>query len=160
MPTIDYGHWNGRRNRLPHLAGSIVWQTRWGRRFRLPAEAHFHSIAHPNPENGYAPFREALRTHAGHTLEVPPARDRRRRRRIARDGRGEARSQTPQDQTVGPADEAGHPGTETRTLLASVTPLALHLFPRRLMAVGLAVGLVEVIVGTLAGAWLYREQTT
>jgi hypothetical protein len=44
-------------------------------------------------------------------------------------------------------------------LLASVTPLALHLFPRRLMAVGLAVGLVEVIVGTVAGAWLYREET-
>src|SRR5438093_5996573 len=42
MPTIDYGHWNGRRNRLPHLAGSIVWRTRWGRRFRLPAEADFH----------------------------------------------------------------------------------------------------------------------
>jgi hypothetical protein len=43
-------------------------------------------------------------------------------------------------------------------LLAAVTPIALHLFPRRLMAVGLAVGLVEVIVGTLAGAWLYREE--
>ena len=43
-------------------------------------------------------------------------------------------------------------------LLAAVTPLALHLFPRRLMAVGLAVGLVEVIAGTLAGAWLYREE--
>ena len=42
-------------------------------------------------------------------------------------------------------------------LLAAVTPIALHLFPRRLMAVGLAVGLVEAIVGTLAGAWLYRE---
>src|SRR6266568_853912 len=44
-------------------------------------------------------------------------------------------------------------------LLASVTPLALHLFPRRLMAIGLAVGLVEVLAGTLAGAWLYREET-
>ena len=44
-------------------------------------------------------------------------------------------------------------------LLAAVTPLALHLFPRRLLAIGLAVGLVEVIVGTIAGAWLYREQT-
>jgi len=44
-------------------------------------------------------------------------------------------------------------------LLASVTPLALHLFPRRLMAIGLAVGIVEVLVGTLAGAWLYREET-
>src|SRR5207247_1036877 len=46
MPTIDCGHWNGRRNRLPHLAGSIVWRNRWGRRFRLPVEAI--------PENGYA----------------------------------------------------------------------------------------------------------
>src|SRR5207249_11462173 len=42
MPTIDCGHWNGRRNRLPHLAGSIVWRSRWGRRFRLPVEADFH----------------------------------------------------------------------------------------------------------------------
>jgi len=45
-------------------------------------------------------------------------------------------------------------------LLASVTSIALHLFPRRVMAIGLAVGLVEVLVGTVAGAWLYREQTT
>ncbi len=43
-------------------------------------------------------------------------------------------------------------------VLASVTPIALHLFPRRLMAIGLAVGLVEVLVGTVAGAWLYREE--
>jgi MFS family permease len=43
-------------------------------------------------------------------------------------------------------------------LLAAVTPIALHLFPRRLMAIGLAVGLVEVLLGTLAGAWLYREE--
>src|SRR6266704_3475259 len=42
MSTIDCGHWNGRRNRLPHLAGSIVWRSRWGRRFRLPVEADFH----------------------------------------------------------------------------------------------------------------------
>jgi hypothetical protein len=44
-------------------------------------------------------------------------------------------------------------------LLAAVTPLALNLFPTRLMVIGLAVGLVEVIVGTLAGAWLYGEVT-
>ena len=44
-------------------------------------------------------------------------------------------------------------------LLAAVAPLALNLFPTRLMVIGLAVGLVEVIVGTLAGAWLYREET-
>src|SRR5438046_9431040 len=24
MPSIDCGHWNGRRNRLPHLAGSWI----------------------------------------------------------------------------------------------------------------------------------------
>src|SRR5712692_2514040 len=45
-------------------------------------------------------------------------------------------------------------------LLAAVTPIALHLFPRRLMAIGLAVGLVEVIIGTLVGGWLYREETS
>jgi len=45
-------------------------------------------------------------------------------------------------------------------LLAAVTPIALHLFPRRLMAIGLAVGLVEVIIGTVAGAWLYCEETS
>src|SRR5205807_7274826 len=37
-------------------------------------------------------------------------------------------------------------------LLCSVTPIALHLFPGRLMAIGLAVGLVEVLAATLAGA--------
>jgi hypothetical protein len=42
-------------------------------------------------------------------------------------------------------------------LLADVTPLALKLFPTRVMVIGLAVGLVEVIVGTMVGAWLYRE---
>src|SRR5436190_1219460 len=44
---------NGRRNRLPHLAGSIVWRSRWGRRFACRWK--LISIAHPNPENGYAP---------------------------------------------------------------------------------------------------------
>ena len=44
-------------------------------------------------------------------------------------------------------------------LLAAVTPIALDLFPLRLMVIGLAIGLVEVIVGTLLGAWLYREES-
>ena len=39
-----------------------------------------------------------------------------------------------------------------------IGPIALHLFPRHIMAIGLAVGLVEVLVGTVAGAWLYREE--
>jgi len=42
-------------------------------------------------------------------------------------------------------------------LLASVMPLALNLFPGRLMLIGLAVGLVEAIAGTMAGAWLYQS---
>ena len=42
-------------------------------------------------------------------------------------------------------------------LLASVTPAALNLFPRHLIAIGLVVRLVEVLVGTVAGAWLYRK---
>jgi hypothetical protein len=42
--------------------------------------------------------------------------------------------------------------------LASVTPIALNLFPGRLMAIGLAVGFIEVLVGTIVGAWLYREE--
>jgi hypothetical protein len=44
-------------------------------------------------------------------------------------------------------------------LLAAVGPIALHLFPRHIIAIGLAVGLVEVLVGTVAGAWLYRKAT-
>ena len=43
-------------------------------------------------------------------------------------------------------------------LLASVTPIALELFPMRLMAIGMIVGLVEVIVATLVGARVYREE--
>ena len=35
---------------------------------------------------------------------------------------------------------------------------ALHLFPHHLLAIGTAVGLVEVILGSLAGAALYKEQ--
>ena len=43
-------------------------------------------------------------------------------------------------------------------LLAAVTPFALKLFPASVMVIGLVVGLVEVILGTLLGAWLYREE--
>jgi hypothetical protein len=44
-------------------------------------------------------------------------------------------------------------------LLAGVTPLALNLFPTRVMAISLAVGPVEVTLATVVGAWLYREET-
>src|SRR5881628_3755985 len=63
MPTVDCGHWNGRRNRLPHLAGSIVWRSRWGRRFRLPVEADFHRKS--KSRKRYAPQHGQL--YAKHT---------------------------------------------------------------------------------------------
>ena len=42
-------------------------------------------------------------------------------------------------------------------LLTSVTVSLLDLYPRRIVAIGLTVGLVEVLLATLVGAWLYRE---
>ncbi|MGD0201356.1 MAG: hypothetical protein ABSD27_11460 [Bryobacteraceae bacterium] len=42
-------------------------------------------------------------------------------------------------------------------LLPTITPMVLHLFPRRLMAIGVLVGLVEAVLGAVAGAWLYKE---
>ncbi|HYM11328.1 MAG TPA: hypothetical protein VEU62_11375, partial [Bryobacterales bacterium] len=44
-------------------------------------------------------------------------------------------------------------------LLASVPPIVMHLFPARIIAIGLAVGLVEALVATLAGGWVYRESS-
>jgi uncharacterized membrane protein YoaK (UPF0700 family) len=42
-------------------------------------------------------------------------------------------------------------------LLPTLTPMVLHIFPRRLMAIGVVVGLVESVLGAVAGAWLYKE---
>jgi hypothetical protein len=44
-------------------------------------------------------------------------------------------------------------------LLPSIAPMVLHILPRRLMAIGIVVGLGEVLVGALAGAWLYKEDS-
>jgi hypothetical protein len=41
-------------------------------------------------------------------------------------------------------------------LLTSVTSFLLNLFPRRILAIGFTVGLVEVLLATLVGAWLCR----
>jgi len=41
--------------------------------------------------------------------------------------------------------------------LAAVTPVAMKLFPAWIQVTGLAVGLVEVMVATVLGAWLYQE---
>jgi hypothetical protein len=42
-------------------------------------------------------------------------------------------------------------------LLASGAWLALNLIPGRMVLIGLGVGLVEAIAGTMAGAWLYQS---
>ena len=45
-------------------------------------------------------------------------------------------------------------------LLTSVTPFLLNLYPRRILAVDLSVGLLEVQLATLVAAWLYREPSS
>jgi hypothetical protein len=44
------------------------------------------------------------------------------------------------------------------SLLALIAPAALHLFRYRLIAIGVVLGLVEIVLGTVAGAWLYKER--
>jgi hypothetical protein len=46
------------------------------------------------------------------------------------------------------------------SLLGTIFPAVLELFPQRLIVIGVAAGLVELLVGTLAGAALYRESDT
>jgi hypothetical protein len=38
-----------------------------------------------------------------------------------------------------------------------VTPAVLHMFRYRLIAMDVGLGLVELLLGTLAGAWIYKE---
>ena len=47
----------------------------------------------------------------------------------------------------------------TAYVLANAGAIILDLFPARMIYLGLAVGLVEVVVGATAGAWVYREET-
>lgn len=41
-------------------------------------------------------------------------------------------------------------------LFSAIPSLAMHLFPRALVLYGVAIGLVESVGATVAGAWLYR----
>lgn len=45
----------------------------------------------------------------------------------------------------------------TAYFLATVTPLVMGVFSHRLAIVLLAGGLVEIVVATIVGAWLYKE---
>jgi len=42
--------------------------------------------------------------------------------------------------------------------LPNLGQMPLGLFPKRLIVIGSIVGLVEIVVASLVGAWLYREQ--
>jgi hypothetical protein len=44
------------------------------------------------------------------------------------------------------------------SLLAMIAPAALHLFRYRLVAVGVAASLVEIVGTTLLAAWLYKDR--
>jgi hypothetical protein len=43
------------------------------------------------------------------------------------------------------------------SLLPSVSAVAMHLFPNHLMGIDLLLTLVEMVLGTVIGAWLYKE---
>jgi len=45
-------------------------------------------------------------------------------------------------------------------VLSGIGPLTMGLFPARLVLIGFAVGLAEVLIGTELGAGLYREAET
>ncbi len=47
----------------------------------------------------------------------------------------------------------------TAYVLANAGAIILDLFPARMIYLGLAVGLVEVVLGALAGGWVYREES-
>jgi hypothetical protein len=42
------------------------------------------------------------------------------------------------------------------SLISSMGPVAMHMFSRRLMAIGVAASLVECVLGVLAGAAIYK----
>jgi hypothetical protein len=44
--------------------------------------------------------------------------------------------------------------------LPTVTWLPMGLFPRHLVVMAVLVGLVEIIIATVVGAWLYQESST
>ena len=44
-------------------------------------------------------------------------------------------------------------------LMASIIPASMEMFPMRLMWIGVGVGLVEMLIGTILGAWVYKEES-
>ena len=50
-------------------------------------------------------------------------------------------------------------GLDARLPAGRCRAMVLHILPRRLMAIGIAAGLIEVIAAALVGAWLYKEES-
>jgi hypothetical protein len=42
----------------------------------------------------------------------------------------------------------------------TIPAAAMHILPRRLLAYGLVAGLVEAVLATMLGAWLYKEASS
>lgn len=42
-------------------------------------------------------------------------------------------------------------------LLPTISLYTMHLFRARLLAIGVAVGIVEIVLATVIGAWVYKE---
>lgn len=53
----------------------------------------------------------------------------------------------------------GRSSLASRLSVGLLHTVRVEPLPARLLVIGLLVGSVEVSVGTLAGAWIYREQT-
>ena len=58
----------------------------------------------------------------------------------------------------GTAVRAGGAAWALAVFLANLGNYPLGLFPTRLLVITTMVGLVEIVLGTLAGAWLYKEK--
>ena len=44
-------------------------------------------------------------------------------------------------------------------VLPSVAPAVTHIYSRRLVAIGVVVGLLEILVASVAGAYVYKEES-
>jgi len=61
-------------------------------------------------------------------------------------------------QGVGTAVRAGIAAWALAYFLSNLSIYALDLFPTRLLVITDIVGLVEIVIATVAGAWLYKEE--
>jgi hypothetical protein len=56
------------------------------------------------------------------------------------------------------AIRAGLAAWAIAVFISNLSTYSMGLFPRRLLAIGTIVALVEIVVGTVVGAWVYKEK--